>query len=86
MMEWCGKCADKAEDHLNHLGPNSGQQNNVQFRTGPSAKCLPQDKSYESSETAPILPSGGGNRATGYNIRRYETTSAFATETDASLT
>lgn len=86
MMEWCGKCAEKAEDRLDHLGPSSGQPNNVQFRTGPSAKFSPQDRSYGSSETVPILSPGGGNRATGYNIRRYETTSAFASGTDASLT
>lgn len=62
---------------LDHVGvarsESTRQENNVQFRSSGSLKrkAKPVPPREESSETAPFLP---GKKASGYNIRKYDTT------------
>lgn len=85
--EWCGKCAEKLEDHLDGVGREEEEGNSVQFKAKGSSGSIrrveknggkvKQDRD-DSSESAPFL---SGEKARGYNIRRYDdTTSATMTE------
>lgn len=88
--EWCGKCMDKMDDRLNRFGD---QTNTVQYRArgsddhGPRKEEPTLNRSELSSETVPILR---GNKARGYNIKKYDTTTSategLGTGTDLSFT
>ena len=96
--EWCGTCLEKLEK-LDHAGgpppeeADSRPGNNVQFRGSSSIKRVERSgrgtgRRDDSSETAPMLPN---NKATGYNIRKYDTTTTATmtegfTGTDISIT
>ncbi len=99
--EWCGKCVDKIEDHLDRVGRDRTDNNvdsNVQFRNGGiSPRRVKRGSKSNSggsevSESAPFL---NGKKATGYNIKHYDTTTTatatlteggFGTGTDISIT
>lgn len=80
------------DDRLNRFGDRTEQTNTVQYREGGSLRRTDPGqlgRGERSSESAPILP---GNKAMGYNIRKYDTTTSatategFATGTDISFT
>ena len=88
--EWCGRCVENLDDNLNRVSGVSADpdQNHARYksrnRNGILKTNLRDNKHVNvdnSSETAPLNPA---DRATGYNIRNYDTTTSFETGTDIS--
>ena len=101
--EWCGRCADKIDDHLNRVADDQATEDLSQQTINSRRKeADSRGKQRHSSHSKPVDVSSDDNgrsesapliskkKATGYNIRKYETTTTatctegFGTGTDIS--
>lgn len=87
MGEWFGRCMENEEDHLARVGDgvDTTSRSNVQYKHGNNRVEWNRNSHKEDiKETGPLLQGNRANRASGYNVRKYNT-STSATGTDISM-